>query len=568
MKNKQLSVLNNEGGDNQRCLCKMNKWVLTMVSAMTMLFTTATVLPNSTFNLVREITSNAEESEKAIVVNGDMNFDYDESSGNWKKDATLENDGYAWNKYTKTLTLGNIHINGDLILPYDNGLNTIVIAGGANPIVSGNITFAPYQTSLTVKGKGTLTAGFSNGNVGSDNLLTITDGAEVITNWMMWSTNGGIAITNGSKLNVSEYISTEKITMDKTSELEMDINVGIGNYGNVKNGFAGLEKYIPLGYKLEQIGSVHVIPNDATVIFNEEKWLYDVLDKDGNPITGRVTLKYSPYSDRIGEHLAGHSISLDGNIGVNFYMELDESVIADKDAYIKFTLPNGKISTVKVGEAKKDTIEGKTYYVFSCNVAAKEMSDTIKAQIITSNGNGTVYKYSVADYADYILKNPDNYDAKTANLVNAMMKYGEYAKSYFNKKETTDISDVTAKTLKKFEKQTNGTLPDGIKYYGSSLLLESNTTIRHYFKVAKGTDVSKYNFTGQKSGYYYTDITNISAGKLGTPQITKIGDWSISYSPMSYVYSVLESDSTDENLKKLCKALYLYQKAAEAYKNK
>lgn len=278
------------------------------------------------------------------------------------------------------------------------------------------------------------------------------------------------------------------------------------------------------------------------------------------------------FEDGIGAKLAGHSISLDGNIGVNFYMELDESVIENKEAYMQFTLPNGDTQNVNIGEAKTETVDEKQYYVFSCNVAPKEITDIITAQIITSDSRkGTVYEYSVMDYADCILLNSDNYDDKTVKLVHEMLYYGETARLYFSSSiigSDSDLDKVTAETLKKFEKQISGELPDGITYYGSSLLLESNTTVRHYFKAAKGTDVKEYGFSGYKDGYHYTDITGIPAGMLGTPQEKKIDDWSISYSPMSYVYSVLNSDYADENLKNLCKALYLYEQAAEAYQNK
>ncbi|MDE5854452.1 MAG: hypothetical protein K2H19_05255, partial [Ruminococcus sp.] len=277
------------------------------------------------------------------------------------------------------------------------------------------------------------------------------------------------------------------------------------------------------------------------------------------------------FEDGIGAHLAGHSISLDGNIGVNFYMELDKSVIADKDAYMQFTLPNGNIQAVNVSQAKKSEVNGKQYYVFPCKVAAKEMFDTIKAQIISGDNVGTVYEYSVMEYADCILLNPDNYDDKTVKLVREMLYYGQTADLYFSSsiiKSDSGLDKVTADNLTEFEKQISGELPDGIEYYGSSLLLESNTTVRHYFKAAKGTAVIAYDFSGYKDGYYYTDITGIPAGMLGTPQEKKIGDWSISYSPMSYVYSVLNSDSTDKNLVNLCKALYLYQQAAEAYQQR
>lgn len=276
------------------------------------------------------------------------------------------------------------------------------------------------------------------------------------------------------------------------------------------------------------------------------------------------------FKNGIGEHLDGYSLSLDGNIGVNFFMELDKSVIADENAYMKFRLPNGKTSVVLVGDAKQQTVGGTTYYVFSCEVAAKEMNETITAQIITSDKKGEVYEYSVADYIQYIRDNPTEFDEKTLSLVNAMAGYGDYAKAYFNNENldaNTEMDAVTADTLVSFDKQISGDLPEGITYYGSSLLLESNTTMRHYFKVAEGTDVSALSFSGSKGNYYYIDIPNISAEKLGTIQNVAIGNCTISYSPMSYAYAVLSSKNTSESLKNLVKSLYLYERAAEAYKN-
>ena len=276
------------------------------------------------------------------------------------------------------------------------------------------------------------------------------------------------------------------------------------------------------------------------------------------------------FKNGIGEHLDGYSLSLDGNIGVNFFMELYKSVIADENAYMKFRLPNGKTSVVLVGDAKQQTVSGTTYYVFSCEVAAKEMNETITAQIITSDKKGEIYEYSVADYIQYIRDNPTEFDEKTLSLVNAMAGYGDYAKAYFNNENldaNTEMDAVTADTLASFDKQISGDLPEGITYYGSSLLLESNTTMRHYFKVAEGTDVSALSFSGSKGNYYYIDIPNISAEKLGTIQNVTIGNCTISYSPMSYAYAVLSSKNTSESLKNLVKSLYLYEQAAEAYKN-
>ena len=40
------------------------------------------------------------------------------------------------------------------------------------------------------------------------------------------------------------------------------------------------------------------------------------------------------------ENLQGYTLTLDGSIGVNFYMDLSNEFAAD-DAYMEFSLPNG-----------------------------------------------------------------------------------------------------------------------------------------------------------------------------------------------------------------------------------
>ena len=135
------------------------------------------------------------------------------------------------------------------------------------------------------------------------------------------------------------------------------------------------------------------------------------------------------YMDGIGAKLAGYSLSLNGNIGVNFYMELSEAIASNENAYMEFTLPNTAEKTkVYVTGTHEDgatattsTVGGKTYYVFSCEVAAKEMTDEIQAQMIVGENEGTVYTYTVKDYADYILSHTETYGEKVVALVKAML---------------------------------------------------------------------------------------------------------------------------------------------------
>ena len=130
--------------------------------------------------------------------------------------------------------------------------------------------------------------------------------------------------------------------------------------------------------------------------------------------------------DGIGAKLAGYSLSLTGNIGVNFYMELSNKIIADKDAYMQFTLPNGTITKVLVSEAQTNTTINaeKTYYRFPCEVASYEMTQDIKAQMFDGNGKcGKEYTYTVRDYAQYLIDHVDLYQDAYPFAV-AMLNYG------------------------------------------------------------------------------------------------------------------------------------------------
>ena len=267
---------------------------------------------------------------------------------------------------------------------------------------------------------------------------------------------------------------------------------------------------------------------------------------------------------------SGATLSLGGNIGVNFHMELDDSVVNDKNAYMQFTLPSGNTTKVMVSDAIMKNENGRTYYVFTCEVAAKEINDDITAQMIFGDGTASEkYSYSVKEYSDSILNS--DYSDETKTLVKKILDYGKYAKAYFsggNLTTTSEINSVTADMLSDYTMKSIGTLSNGITYYGSSLLLESETTVRHYFKVAEGTDVSAYNFSGNKGNYYYIDITDISADKLDMACDTKIGGYTVTYSPMSYIYAVLSSEKASDSLKNVVRALYLYNQAVNAYQQK
>ena len=294
----------------------------------------------------------------------------------------------------------------------------------------------------------------------------------------------------------------------------------------------------------------------------------------------------SKYMDNIGARLVGHSLTLDGSVGVNFYMELSSEVTDDSSAYMEFTLPGGKTSTVKVSEAPTEVISGTTYYKFKCQVNATAMTDTITAQIKSTVGNSKVYEYTVKEYADYLFEHQgENTEfAKAAALIEAMVNYGSYAQIYAGyNTEKLAVGDVNnLKSLddvginRYYEPSQYETK---VQFAGANLSLLSTTTLRMYFKITdidaesvligyQGQELEKT----QSGDYYYVELVGIPASKLDDEFRIDVLDGStnfvVTYTPMAYCTSVVTRPTTEtrtESLKNLIKALVLYNRAADAY---
>lgn len=285
------------------------------------------------------------------------------------------------------------------------------------------------------------------------------------------------------------------------------------------------------------------------------------------------------------------SVSLNGNIGLNFYMELADKAIADPGAYVQFTLPDSeggtKTEKVKVSESEPRTLEnGKQQYRFSCSVAAKEMADDVKLQVFTSGKeSGSEFTYSVKQYADRILDNKESSD-NLKKLIKAMLNYGSYAQQYFDyhtevlanadlpdaDKVLTGVSDYSP-----YQYSTDGNLPGGAKIHSATLILKSDTTIKCRFLMT-GVDVSKLKLSegwttfSHDGVYYYTECKNIAARDLATPQELTVSDesgsplWTLkNYSVLSYVRQVQVNNNSSVSKKNITKALYDYYKAADVY---
>ena len=326
--------------------------------------------------------------------------------------------------------------------------------------------------------------------------------------------------------------------------------------------------------KHEEIINAAVTSNTKDGIINYTA----TVELDGTTYTDTKTA----FEDGIGASLVGHSISLDGDIAVNFYMELSDSVVAHRDtAYMHFTIPTGRTVTeqdILVKDARIVESDDKTYYVFKCRVAAKEMTSEIKAQMIDGDQHGTEYTYSVKKYADYLLEHADEREdlARAVPLVKAMLNYGAYSQVYFDKNPSALANADLEEREKILDNVTIdiadpviGELPDGTTFVGASLSLKSETTLSLYFKSGEKLAFSCDGYTVEKAtsaDYQIARIRGIKAKHIGDILTLKInGSEAISYSPLNYCKNMLDGGTTNEKLINVVKALYFYRQAADAY---
>lgn len=310
------------------------------------------------------------------------------------------------------------------------------------------------------------------------------------------------------------------------------------------------------------------------------------------------------------EQLEGCTVSLGGNIAVNFHMRLSTEAIEDPSTRMIFSVPDGGSTyevEVPISEAR---ISDEGYYVFTCEVAAKEMTSVIKGQVVTDDAQGDVHEYSVKEYAEYILREAENESyaggiagaasdttitncsdsgeitaenkySTAASLVKAMLNYGANAQLYFghntdNLANDTEYMTEADKTLNEklylgeYEYKCYGS-EEGVVYYGSSLSLKSETSIKHYFEVKEGIDISSLIVTvngepaelvasGDK---YILKVTDIPAQNLDDMFIARVGGITLNYGALSYGNTAM--GTAKDTLKNLVRAMYAYNLEAEAY---
>ena len=387
----------------------------------------------------------------------------------------------------------------------------------------------------------------------------MTDSYYVVGSMTGWNNNDDYCLTLNQAAGTEEY-------MLKDVALHAEDTIKVTNSDRTK--------WFPGG-----TDNNYVVPADGT---------YDIYFRpnyDGNDDWYYKCL-YAEKQEEPVNPFTGHSVTLGGDIGVNFFID-PASLQGAETATVKFTWDgdNEKEVDLKTAPVEGDRIKA------TCNVAAAQMAHKISAEVYV---NGELLaqpeSYSVQDYAEAVYANPQEYDTndrpeQLKALAKALLNYGAEAQTVFadalNEKPeradanvgTADYSGVTADAV---SAAINGESSDltavaaqlDAEFYTTSLIYLQNNTLRLYFtpasKQAGGLDGK--GFDGALSDYYYyADHADIAAAELDDQQEFTVGDVTFTHSPLDYVAAVIGSSNMTETEKNLAKALFLYNQAANAY---
>ncbi len=572
------------------------------------------------------------KGDKAAVINKAATLDLGgktvnaDSKGSFfdvEKSLTLTGNGTFQNG-SSTQNGGAVSIRSGGSVVMDSGRLTANTAGGAG----GGVYIADGGRFIMKGGEISGNTSGSGGAVYAEGIFEVS-GKVIIKDNTADSKAANVYLPTGKTISVTGKLDSDAeihVTMETPGVITSGLNAKGGDNarGSADNFVSDDESYVVV---INGSGEAELISKVHSITINEAEYGTVTADRQSADKGDRVTLTIAPdadylltegsltakYTDGGTEQtltltkvndstyaftmpeadvtvdagfnkkyeLYGMSMSLDGDIGVKLYMIIDERIANDSSAYMQITLPNvAEPVTVKVSQAEKNTAEkpGTTLYVFRCGVAAKEMTESINAQLFADGLQSEVYTFTVQQYAKAILDDPAKY-AKEQDIIKSMLNYGAYSQSYFGYNKNSlanegladkDVSGVSAGTINKPYVSAGTKLPGGVTFAGATLSLKSETTLSLYFK---GLDVNtafacrdKKVETVKNGGYVVARIRGIKAEELANDFILLFESGSVTYSPMTYCYNVLKNGGSDnDKLENVCRALYLYAQAAKNY---
>lgn len=289
--------------------------------------------------------------------------------------------------------------------------------------------------------------------------------------------------------------------------------------------------------------------------------------------------------------VSGSSLTIaDGDIGLNLYFDMSSETKALPVDFFWIGMNGNNYKDVELTFDVQ-----KLLYKATVNVPAPEMVCEIGFSYpLDRNYDYGEGKTSVGELAIEYRDNPDKYGQYESDLAGAMLNYGAQTQLQFAFKDTKLVVPDTIVPMAANQvlfygdnDSDNVIIPNiaadalndyNMQYAGCSLLLQTKTTLRFYFKklsgyqddptVTYGDGELAFKPVENSTSYVYVDVEGINACDLGKAEILKVGNTELgTFSALSYVKLALARDTTTPQLKKTVTALYSYYWNAYKYRN-
>lgn len=272
----------------------------------------------------------------------------------------------------------------------------------------------------------------------------------------------------------------------------------------------------------------------------------------------------------------GYCVRLDGRVGVDYYVELSDSLKNDntKMTFTHDSCVNG-LRTQEISLSDATIVNG--LYVFKCSIVPSDMTLPVTATLTNGDTEIVFEQFSAREYVSAYTADT----GKLGNLAKSIRNYGYYAQCKFGPMQPIYEEDKVTLTEPNFDIVTVDSIGEGISYYGSSVVFTSGNRIKHYFEISGDADQFTFTIDGKsvekvaagQSGagvaLYSISSEEMPVGLLNKALEVKIfynGEEikSFSYSAMNYAKKAASS-ANNEEMKNLGKAFAMYYDAAIAY---
>ena len=284
----------------------------------------------------------------------------------------------------------------------------------------------------------------------------------------------------------------------------------------------------------------------------------------------------------------GASLTLKGNIKLNFYVSTPEEGWTAEMTFEK----DGSVRTVALtSDIYSSSVGG--YKIEFTGLSAKEMTEHVILVIKDKNGNQVQMfhkkaneyikemPYAIVDYVNLALAETE--DSDEAALMKAILNYGESAQKQFSHK-LDDLANPEGYLAEEMDKPVgdfinpdndavmpeNAREDDAIGFKGGSLMLKDATSIRLYFKneITSATIDDETAEIKHNSNGYYVERKDIASKDLDTKYTFKVTtggeEYEFAYCALSWCNDTMRVKDYESDWN-ICKALYLYNKAANVF---